>query len=87
VSGGDRFALIDVLDTRFQKRPLGPRQRLRNFRHMIRYAEDRQALAEHWEPFRTGYGEAVLAGNPAFGKTVLDELLEAKRHRLGMEIN
>ena len=39
------FALIDVTDTRFKGRPLRNGERARNFRHLLRYPEDRQALA------------------------------------------
>jgi hypothetical protein len=39
------FALIDVADTRFKGRSLGNGERARNFRHLLRYPEDRQALA------------------------------------------
>ena len=39
------FAVIDVADISFRRgRSLTPRQRVRNFVHMSRYAEDREAL-------------------------------------------
>ncbi len=56
------FSLIDILDLRVMGRPLGLSRRRRNFKHLIRYDEDRQQLREHWAAFREGYGEAGLAG-------------------------
>jgi hypothetical protein len=42
----DDFALIDVDDMRFQGRPLGAVDRLRNFRHLIHNARDWRLLTE-----------------------------------------
>lgn len=38
------LGLIDISDMRTQARPLGKQQRQRNFRHMLRYASDREWL-------------------------------------------
>lgn len=42
---GERLGLIDVADLAFRPGPLPIRLRMRNFRHMMRYVEDREALA------------------------------------------
>jgi hypothetical protein len=41
----DSLALIDILDTKLWPGPLWPGLRARNFRHLIRYQVDREALA------------------------------------------
>ncbi|MNN86251.1 hypothetical protein D3C81_2036490 [compost metagenome] len=42
------LGLIDIADMRVQGRPLSKAQRLRNFRHLLRYHDDRQwLLADH----------------------------------------
>ncbi|MCJ1883592.1 lipopolysaccharide kinase InaA family protein [Pseudomonas sp. LA21] len=38
------LGLIDISDMRTQARPLGKQQRQRNFRHLLRYAQDRDWL-------------------------------------------
>jgi serine/threonine protein kinase len=57
------FALIDVGDVRFQRGPLAPRLRTRNFRHLLR-------LVRHREWFRElGYREFVDSYLDAAGYT------------------
>lgn len=50
------FALIDVTDLRFKDKPLSLRERVRNFGHLTRYAEDRSAFKRFGpERFVDGY--------------------------------
>lgn len=50
------LGLIDVADMNFRTGPLSPRQRLRNFRHMLRYREDRTVLRDFgWPDFIDTY--------------------------------
>lgn len=49
------FGLIDVLDIRCGRSPLGLRKRKRNLKHLTRYQEDRDALFRHWDAFCDGY--------------------------------
>jgi tRNA A-37 threonylcarbamoyl transferase component Bud32 len=56
VSAAGDFALIDVADIRFNRFcGLLPWQRIRNFRHMFRYPEDRKFLAEFYQRFLNVY--------------------------------
>jgi hypothetical protein len=51
-----RLGLIDIADLRTFSRPLSKRQRLRNFKHMLRYKEDRQwLLGRDEQRFVTAY--------------------------------
>jgi len=43
----EQFGLIDVSEARFFRPPLGPWRRARNFEPMLRYEEDRSALARY----------------------------------------
>lgn len=59
-SGGEGLGLIDVADMSFRAGPLTLRQRERNFAHMLRYREDRQALQAYgWERFLDAYLQAA----------------------------
>lgn len=40
----NRLGLIDIADLKCQRRALSTQKRLRNFRHMLRYSQDRQWL-------------------------------------------
>jgi hypothetical protein len=54
--GGGRLGLIDVADLTFRGRALSSRLRVRNFTHMLRYAEDRAALQAYgWQKFIDNY--------------------------------
>jgi hypothetical protein len=64
------FSLIDMLDLQLKGRPLGISERERNFRHIIRYAEDRQRLTEHWAGFQEGYRVAAASDNPARSEAI-----------------
>lgn len=56
VSATGDFALIDVADIRFNRfSGLLPWQRIRNFRHMFRYSQDRKFLAEFDQRFINVY--------------------------------
>ena len=44
VAEDGRFGLIDVAAMHVRRRALGPWRRARNFRHLLRYPEDRQAV-------------------------------------------
>ena len=61
VSPEDRqMGLIDVADLGFRRQPLSIRERLRNFRHMLRYAEDVSHLRDFgWAFFVTCYLKAL----------------------------
>ncbi len=60
VQGNNLFALIDVVDMRFRKRPLNPWMRGRNFRHMLRYRDDAKYLREYGiDRFMTRYFSAA----------------------------
>ncbi len=55
-----RLGLIDVADMAIRHRPLPVAERLRNFRHMLRYEEDAGFLREYgWENLFDGYLEAA----------------------------
>lgn len=49
------LGLIDIADLRFYRRPLSRSLRERNFKHMLRYPQDRQWLAEEGDAFVAGY--------------------------------
>ncbi len=54
------LGLIDIADLKRQRLPLSPHKRLRNFRHMLRYAVDRNwLLGDSAQVFLAAY----LAGN------------------------
>jgi tRNA A-37 threonylcarbamoyl transferase component Bud32 len=50
-----KLGLIDIADLRLYRRPLSRSLRLRNFRHMLRYATDRHWLTEDTDSFIQGY--------------------------------
>lgn len=50
------LGLIDIADVSFQRQALSLKQRQRNFRHMLRYAEDRALFTRLAEPFWLAYG-------------------------------
>lgn len=50
------LGLIDIADLSFQRNALSLKQRQRNFRHMLRYAEDRELFTQLAEPFWLAYG-------------------------------
>jgi tRNA A-37 threonylcarbamoyl transferase component Bud32 len=75
------FALIDILDLKVFGRPLGMAMRKRNFKHMIRYDEDRRNLRDHWTAFREGYRmQALKNGGP--GMMGMDDLLDDWKRQL-----
>lgn len=49
------FALIDIADMRWSKRPLNSSQRQRNFRHFLRYKCDQEQFSAHIRKFCAGY--------------------------------
>ena len=57
------LGLIDVADMKVYRSPLRTGLRLRNFRHLWRYVQDRQVIAAHHEAFVSsfdpGYREKV----------------------------
>ena len=53
------LGLIDISDMKTSRRPLRKSLRLRNFKHMLRYQEDRQWLLDNGNPaFLDGYMSA-----------------------------
>ncbi|MDD1014133.1 lipopolysaccharide kinase InaA family protein [Pseudomonas rubra] len=58
------LGLIDLADLQRQSRPLSERQRVRNFRHVLRYTEDRQWLLgdDNGAAFLEGYREELEQG-------------------------
>ena len=53
-----QLGLIDIADMRVYRRPLSKTLRLRNFKHMVRYPQDRQwLLDDHGEVFMHNYGQ------------------------------
>lgn len=58
----DRFelGLIDIADIRFYRRALTIEQRQRNFRHMLRYASDKEMFMACQEKFWSTYQSASL---------------------------
>lgn len=58
----NQLGLIDLADLKVRRRPLGTALRLRNFRHMLRDAEDRQwLLGEAQGSFVEGYCQESAA--------------------------
>ena len=53
------LGLIDIADIRFYRRPLTVRQRQRNFRHMLRYASDKDSFLTCNESFWSYYQHAT----------------------------
>lgn len=54
-----QLGLIDIADLQVRRRPLRKSLRLRNFKHMLRYAEDRQwLLKDQGQTFLSHYGAA-----------------------------
>jgi hypothetical protein len=54
------FALIDVADTRFKRKPLAPARRMRNFRHLVRVPAHRSKFLElGWDEFLAEYLDAT----------------------------
>lgn len=49
------LGLIDIADLRLYRRPLSRSLRERNFKHMLRYPQDRQWLAKEGDAFVAGY--------------------------------
>ncbi|HKS14695.1 MAG TPA: toluene tolerance protein [Pseudomonas sp.] len=45
----NNLGLIDIADLRIYRKPLGKRLRLRNFKHMLRYRQDREWLLANTE--------------------------------------
>lgn len=51
-----QLGLIDIADMKTFRKPLRKNLRLRNFKHMLRYAQDRKwLLGEHNQAFISGY--------------------------------
>lgn len=57
------FGLIDFLDMRFKRRPLGPRMIRRNFQHMHNYLLRRQVQNFPWAQLMDHYERARSASN------------------------
>lgn len=55
VLSGQQFALIDVADMRFRRKSLNMRMRIRNLRHLFRYAMDVDCLAPVRDVFMDAY--------------------------------
>ena len=55
------FGLIDIADMSVSKRPLSRRMRLRNFAHLVRYEQDRKAVAARVDSFLSAF-EPEFAG-------------------------
>jgi tRNA A-37 threonylcarbamoyl transferase component Bud32 len=66
------FSLIDILDLNVRSGPLDLTMRRRNFKHLIRYEEDRRQLHGHWTAFRDGY-RAGATENAGETDTLLGE--------------
>ncbi|WP_026001217.1 lipopolysaccharide kinase InaA family protein [Pseudomonas donghuensis] len=58
------LGLIDIADLQRQRRPLSERQRVRNFRHVLRYVDDRQWLLgdDNGATFLEGYRQELERG-------------------------
>jgi len=76
------FALIDILDLKVLRSPLGPARRRRNFKHMIRYEEDRLHMRGQWPAFSEGY-RARAARKGRLGTAGIAALLDEWRGQLG----
>ncbi|KDD69956.1 toluene tolerance protein [Pseudomonas mandelii PD30] len=60
-----QLGLIDIADMRVYRRPLRKTLRLRNFKHMVRYPQDRQWLLDgHGEVFMHHYGQTQSICSP-----------------------
>ena len=60
-----QLGLIDIADMRVYRRPLSKTLRLRNFKHMVRYPQDRQWLLDrHGEVFMHNYGRTQSICTP-----------------------
>lgn len=60
-----QLGLIDIADLRVYRRPLRKSLRLRNFKHMVRYPQDRQWLLDrHGEVFMQNYGRTQNICSP-----------------------
>ncbi len=76
------FAVIDIADISFRrKRALSPRQRVRNFIHMSRYEQDRQALLKSGLPgFLQRYLDSSHMNNAE--KRLFNKILALKMHKI-----
>ncbi len=64
---GDALGLIDFADLKSQATPLGKAKRLRNFRHLLRYTEDRNwLLAEDHAFFEAYLADTGLSAKNTF---------------------
>lgn len=68
------LALIDISDMSFKRFKLRTALRLRNFSHMLRYAEDKQLLLPHLDQFLQNYLQQAHLSNRS-----------AKHIQLGLE--
>ncbi|WP_339523276.1 lipopolysaccharide kinase InaA family protein [Pseudomonas sp. EA_35y_Pfl2_R111] len=57
------FGLIDFLDMRFKRRPLGSRMIRRNFQHMYNYLQRRKVQDFPWQQLMDHYERARSASN------------------------
>ncbi|TLM66179.1 MAG: toluene tolerance protein [Deltaproteobacteria bacterium] len=74
---GEPFGLIDVADMTFRAGPLPIRLRVRNFRHVLRYAEDREALSRYG---RQRFADRYLASAGMQGAARAEFLRNLHRH-------
>jgi hypothetical protein len=58
----DELGLIDIADMKIHGRALSNRKRLRNFRHMSRYEQDRIAVSAHLDDFVQQFDDALQPG-------------------------
>lgn len=63
IVNGEEMALIDFLDLKVFRKPLPEQKRIRNFRFLVKYPEDRKMVGAHLDELREGYG-AVFPGHP-----------------------
>ncbi|QBF24857.1 toluene tolerance protein [Pseudomonas tructae] len=70
------LGLIDIADLQRQSRPLRERQRVRNFHHVLRYAEDRQWLLgdDNGAAFLEGYRQELEQGQENHQPRLLNTL-------------
>ncbi|MEO4045486.1 lipopolysaccharide kinase InaA family protein [Pseudomonas sp. CAU 1711] len=57
------FGLIDFLDLRFKRRPLGPMLVRRNFQHLQRYLQRRKVADFPWSELQAAYEAASKASS------------------------
>ncbi len=57
----NQLGLIDISDLQVSSRPLHRRRRIRNFRHLLRIANDRAVLAKYADNLAAGYGDARVS--------------------------